>query len=162
MYIHGSFANQQGDAVTVHIVTGADRSEVLEIGSESSGLYFTDDPAETVSEVNDTFDHLLRQSATIRLLSRNFIPDFFSTSCRNAVVNIYKGDVCVFAGFIEPQTYSQPYNEVYDEIELNCIDALSALQYSKYKDVGALGVLYDVVKSEAAQRPLIDILCKRS
>ena len=158
MYIHGSFANQQGDAVTVHIVTGADRSEVLEIGTESSGLYFTDDPAEIVSEVNDTFDHLLRQSATIRLLSRNFIPDFFSTSCRNAVVNIYKGDTCIFAGFIEPQTYSQPYNEVYDEIELNCIDALSALQFSKYKDVGALGVLYDVVKSEAAQRPLLDIM----
>lgn len=158
MYITGSFVNQQGDTVTVHIVTGADKSEVLEIGSESSGLYFTDDPAETVSEVNDTFDHLLRQSATIRLLSRNFIPDFFSTSCRNAVVNIYKGDVCIFAGFIEPQTYSQPYNEVYDEIELNCIDALSALQYSKYKDVGALGVLYDVVKSEAAQRPLLDIM----
>lgn len=158
MYITGSFVNQQGDTVTVHIVTGADRSEVLEIGSESSGLYFTDDPAETVSEVNDTFDHLLRQSATIRLLSRNFIPDFFSTSCRNAVVNIYKGDVCVFAGFIEPQTYSQPYNEVYDEIELNCIDALSALQYSKYKDVGALGVLYDVVKNEAAQRSFLDII----
>lgn len=158
MYITGSFVNQQGDTVTVHIVTGADRSEVLEIGTESSGLYFTDDPAETVSEVNDTFDHLLRQSATIRLLARNFIPDFFSTSCRNAVVNIYKGDVCVFAGFIEPQTYSQPYNEVYDEIELNCIDALSALQYSKYKDVGASGVLYDVVKSEAAQRPLLGIM----
>lgn len=158
MYIHGSFANQQGDAVTVHIVTGADRSEVLEIGTESSGLYFTDDPAEIVSEVNDTFDHLLRQSATIRLLTRNFIPDFFSTSCRDVIVNIYKGDVCVFAGFIEPQTYSQPYNEVYDEIELNCIDALSALQFSKYKDVGALGVLYDVVKSEAAQRSFLDIM----
>lgn len=158
MYITGSFVNQQGDTITVHIVTGADRSEVLEIGTEASGLYFTDDPVEVNSEVNDTFDHLLRQSATIRLLARNFIPDFFSTSCRDVVVNIYKGDVCVFAGFIEPQTYSQPYNEVYDEIELNCIDALSALQYSKYKDVGALGVLYDVVKSEAAQRPLLDIM----
>ena len=32
------------------------------------------------------------------------------------------------------------------------------MQYSKYKDVGALGVLYDVVKSEAAQRPLLDIM----
>lgn len=158
MYIHGSFVNQQGDMVTVYIVTGADKSEVLEIGSESSGLYFTDDPAEVKSEVNDTFDHLLRHSATIRLLTRNFIPDFFSTTCRNAVVNIYKGGICIFAGFIEPQTYSQPYNELYDEIELNCIDILSALQYSKYKNVGALGVLYDVVKSEAAQRSFFDII----
>ena len=102
MYIRGSFVNQKGSTVTVHIVTGADRSETLEIGTESSGLYFTDDPAEITSEVNDTFDHLLRRSATVRLLARNFMPDFFNTSCRNAVVNIYKDEACVFAGFIEP------------------------------------------------------------
>ena len=118
MYITGSFVNQQGDTVTVHIVTSADRSEVLEIGTESSGLYFTDDPAETVSEVNDTFDHLLRQSATIRLLARNFIPDFFSTSCRNAVVNIYKGDTCIFAGFIEPLVKDAPSPETAEEAQV--------------------------------------------
>lgn len=158
MYIYGSFVSQQRETVTVHIVTADDTSMTLEIGTEASGLFFTDDPAEIKSEVNDTFDHLLRQSATIRLLTRKFIPDFFSTSCRNAVVNIYKGDVCVFAGFIEPMTFSQPYNELYDEIELNCIDVLSALQYSKYKNVGALGVVYEIVKSEAEQRSFIDII----
>ena len=158
MYIKGSFVNQKGSTVTVHIVTGADRSETLEIGSESSGLYFTDDPAEITSEVNDTFDHLLRRSATIRLLARNFMPDFFSTSCRNAVVNIYKDEACVFAGFIEPQAYSQSFNEVYDEIELNCVDALSALQYSKYKGVGEAGSTYESVKGSAGQRSLLDIM----
>lgn len=86
-------------------------------------------------------------------------PDYkpFSTSCRDAVVNIYKNDTCIFAGFIEPQTLSQPYNDRWDELELNCIDALSALQYSKYKNVGALGVIYAFVKAEAAQRSFYDI-----
>ena len=158
MYIHGSFANQQGDTVTVHIVTGADRSEVLEIGSESSGLYFTSDPVDIVSEVNDTFDHLLRRSATIRLLARSFMPALFSTSCREAAVNVVKGGECVFAGFIEPMVLSQPYNEIYDELELSCVDALSALQYSKYKDVGGLGVIYEAVKAGAAQRTFLDIM----
>lgn len=158
MYLYGSFCNQKGDIITAHILTNRDRSRTLEIGTEEAGVYFTDDPGEIVSEANDTFDHLLRQSATIRLLCRNFMGDLFCASARDAVVNIYKGDTCIFAGFIEPQTYSQPYNEELDELEVNCIDALSALQYAKYKNIGAPGVLYAVVKSEAVQRSFRDIV----
>ena len=157
MYIHGSFLSQQGDTITVHIVTGNDRTQTIEIGTEKADVYFSDDPAEIENEVNDTFDVLLRNSAKIRLLCGNLIKDLFSTSCRDAVVNIYKNDTCIFAGFIEPQTLSQPYNDRWDELELNCIDALSALQYSKYKNVGALGVVYAFVKAEAAQRSFYDI-----
>ena len=157
MYLHGSFLSQRGDTVTVHIVTRNDRTQTLEVGTEKADVYFSEDPVEITSEVNDTFDVLLRHSATIRLLCGNLIADLFSTTCRDAVVNIYKNDTCVFAGFIEPQTLSQPYNDRWDEIELNCIDVLSALQYSKYKNVGALGVIYAFVKNEAAQRSLYDI-----
>lgn len=157
MYIHGSFLSQQGDTITVHIVTGNDRTQTIEIGTEKADIYFSDDPAEIENEVNDTFDVLLRNSAKIRLLCGNLITNLFSTSCRDAVVNIYKNDTCIFAGFIEPQTLSQPYNNRWDELELNCIDALSALQYSKYKNVGALGVIYAFVKAEAAQRSFYDI-----
>lgn len=157
MYIHGSFLSQQSDTITVHIVTGNDRAQTIEIGTEKADVYFSDDPAEIENEVNDTFDVLLRNSAKIRLLCGNLITDLFSTSCRDAVVNIYKNDTCIFAGFVEPQTLSQPYNNRWDELELNCIDALSALQYSKYKNVGALGVIYAFVKAEAAQRSFYDI-----
>ncbi len=157
MYIYGSFLSQRGDTVAVYIVTRNDRTQTLEIGSEEADVFFTEDPAEITDEVNDTFDCLLRRSATIRLLCGNLVSDFFSTSCRDAVVNIYKNDKCVFAGFIEPQTFSQSYNDRWDELELNCVDALSALQYSKYKDVGALGVAYASVKAEAAQRSFHDI-----
>lgn len=158
MYIHGSFLSQHGDTITVHIVTGNDRTQTIEIGTEKADVYFSEDPAEIENEVNDTFDVLLRNSAKIRLLCGNLIKDLFSTSCRDAVVNIYKNDTCIFAGFIEPQTLSQPYNNRWDELELNCIDALSALQYSKYKNVGALGVIYAFVKAEAAQRSFYDIV----
>lgn len=157
MYIHGSFLSQQSDTITVHIVTGNDRTQAIEIGTEKADVYFSEDPAEIENEVNDTFDVLLRNSAKIRLLCGNLITNLFSTSCRDAVVNIYKNDTCIFAGFIEPQILSQPYNDRWDELELNCIDALSALQYSKYKNVGALGVIYTFVKAEAAQRSFYDI-----
>ncbi len=158
MYYYGSFLTRQGETVTVHIVTDNNRAKQVEIGDDGSGIFFTDDPVEIRHSVNDTFDHLLRSQATIRLLTRDFVKDFFCTSCMDAVVNIYRGDRCIFAGFIEPQAYSQGYNEVYDELELTCIDALSALQYSKYRNVGSLGVLYEEVKASAGMRTFHGIL----
>ena len=158
MYIHGQFYNELNDRIEVLILTHGDRGEELEIGDGKSGLYFSDDPVETTSEVNDTFDHLLRQQATVRLLTRNFVQDFFCPSCKDAVVNIYREGVCLFAGYVEPQTYSQDYNDELDEIELSCIDALTALQYAKYRDVGSLGVLYSVVKGQASQRSFLSMI----
>ena len=158
MYIHGHFYNQRNERIEVHILTQGDRTREVVIGADGGELSFTDDPVELTSQVNDTFDHLLCQQATVRLLTRNFVPDFFCASCRDAVVNICREGKCLFAGFIEPQSYSQGYNEEFDEIELSCIDALTALQYARYRDVGALGVLYGVVKAEAAQRTFLAVL----
>lgn len=158
MYLHGHFYNQREERIEVHILTGGDRTKETVIGEKNGELSFTDDPVELTSQVNDTFDHLLCQQATVRLLARNFVPDFFCASCRDAVVNIYREGECLFAGFIEPQSYSQDYNEEFDEIDLSCIDALTALQYAKYRDVGSLGVLYNVVKAEAEQRTFLAML----
>ena len=158
MYLHGHFYNQREERIEVHILTGGDRTKETVIGEKNGELSFTDDPVELTSQVNDTFDHLLCQQATVRLLARNFVPDFFCASCRDVVVNIYREGECLFAGFIEPQSYSQGYNEEFDEIELSCIDALTALQYAKYRDVGSLGVLYNVVKAEAEQRTFLAML----
>lgn len=158
MYLHGHFYNQKNERIEVHILTKGDRTKEVVIGEDGGELSFTDDPVELTSQVNDTFDHLLCQQATVRLLARNFVPDFFCASCRDAVVNIYREGECLFAGFIEPQSYSQGYNEEFDEIELSCIDALTALQYAKYRDVGSLGVLYNVVKAEAEQRTFLAML----
>lgn len=158
MYLHGYYYNQHGEKIAVHILTGGDRSDDIEIGSkEGSDIFFTDDPVELSSQVNDTFDHLLLSQASVRLNCRNYVPGFFCNSCREAVVNIYRDDRCLFAGYIEPQAFSQPYNEEYDEVELTCIDALSALQYSNYHDIGSLGVSYDAVKGKAQQRTFLDI-----
>lgn len=159
MYCHGQFINQAGDLIEVRIVTRADRSREVEIGAEGSGMYFAAESAvEITNDVNDAFDALLRQSATVRLLCREFERDFFCPSCRDAVVNVMRQGQVIFAGFIEPQTYSQPYNELFDEVELNCIDALSALQYSKWRDVGAAGVSYEAVKANAAQLTFRQVL----
>ena len=158
MFFYGDFYNNQEDKITVIIITNGDDSQSVEIGNEEDGIFFTDDPVDITSQVNDTFDHILCYQASVRLLCKNFVPDFFCSSCRDAVVNILRNDECIFAGYIEPQAFSQGYNEDYDEVELTCIDCLSALSYSNYRNVGAAAVLYDVLKGKAAQRTFYDIV----
>lgn len=156
MYIHGYYYNKQNDRIEVRILTHGDKTEVREIGDES--LCFSADAAEISSQVNDTFDVLLCQQASLRLLTKNYVSDFFCNSCRDAVVNIYRNDTCLYAGYIEPQAFSQPYNEDLDEVELTCVDSLCALQYSNYKNVGAAGVSYARVRAEAKQRTFWELL----
>ena len=158
MYIHGRYYNKEHQKVSVFILTKGDRTEDVEIGEEGGSLFFTDDPIETTSQVNDSFDTLLKTQARVSLLTRNYMGDFFCNSCRDAIVNIYQDEECVFAGFIEPQAFSQSYNEELDIIDLNCIDCLSALQYSKYRNIGALGVSYNMVRKEAKQHTLLDYI----
>lgn len=160
MYIHGQFINQKGETVSVYIVTKKSRTEEIEIEGSDERLLWTDDSVEIATEINDTFDVIVTQSATIRLQAREHIADFFCADARDAVVNVYKDDQCVFAGYIEPQSYSQPYNEVYDEVELNCIDALSALQYSNYRDIGSTTMTYAIAKAEAGERTFYEIMAE--
>ena len=157
MYIHGQFINQKGNIITVEILSHGDRTEEKIIGTEAGGIYFQEDAVEITDEMNDTFDHLLRHSCTVRLLCRSFISDFYNKSCRNTVVNVLRDGQIVFAGFIEPLVFSQGYNEEYDEVELNCIDVLSSLQYSRYLNVGTPGVEYATIKDNAEQKTFLQI-----
>lgn len=160
MYLYGSFTSLKGDTFTVHILTGGSSANTLEIGDDESGVWFAPDPVEINSEVNDCFDHLLRQSATIRLQTTDYLGELFATTCRDVVVNIYRGETCIFAGFVEPQSYNQPYNEALDDLEVNCIDALSALQYSYYRDMHTYGVDYDALKASADNRTFQSIVAE--
>lgn len=158
MYLHGQFLTLHGETVTVHILAGDDRTDDIEIGDDGAPVRFTDDPVEIRSEVNDTLDTLLRTSATIRLETRGFIPGLFSRSCMETVVNVFKGAECVFAGYLEPMAYSQDFNEAWDGLELSCVDALSALEHTRWADIGRAGVSYDDARASAGQPTFATVL----
>lgn len=149
--MQGYFYNKQNQRIDVTIGEGKG-----EIGTD--GLYFTDDPVEITSQVNDTFDVRLCYQASIRLLSRNFIDSLFSADFREVPVTIRRDGETLFSGFVEPQAYSQPFNDELDEIELSCIDKLISLEYVKYGNVGKASVSYSGVKNEARQRTFREVI----
>lgn len=136
MLIKGYFRNIKDELYSVYILSDNDNSEELVIGD--NGLYFGSEPV-TIEEDNDTtFDTIIRKSATINLVTRDYIGGkLFANNSRNIKVNILKEGQCVFAGFVEPNTFSQPFISQLDEFSINCTDALSTLQYYNYKNITA-------------------------
>lgn len=154
----GEFISQKGHRVAVTIVTNADTTTTIEIGEEAAGVFFTTDPVTITGEINDTFDVMLTHSASISLLTREHQPELFCKSPLDAAVSIRMDGKLVFAGYVEPMAYNQPYNEREDKLTLSCIDVLSALQYVYYQDIGHGGTYYRQAKREAGQRYFMALL----
>lgn len=144
MNIHGEFTDYNGVLYEVYILTNGDKSTEKIIGNsgDTCDLWFGEEPVEIETDNDDTFEHLIRKSAKISLVTSNYLGDTLwganAHSVRVEIIqNIKNGEEserkCIFYGYVEPTSYSQPFLEPYDEFDLNCTDCLSTLQYYNYK-----------------------------
>lgn len=155
MLIHGSFRDKNEKLISVNIVTDGDTISRLEIGSDT--LKFGGDPVEITCECEDTFEHVIRQRASIQLKTKNYIGgSLFPGNARSIKVDILRDGYTLFSGYAEPCTFAQPFATIWDEFTINCTDTLSALQYSNYKDVVAGS--YDSVHTSANMVTFLSIL----
>ena len=112
MKIHGEFINKKGRVVGVYI-TSATGNKDIEIDGEGSDVHFSaDDTVTTESGFNDSLDVILAHSATIRLSTVQFIPELFAKGSHDVKVEVTLDGDCIFAGFVEPNTYSQDYDTI--------------------------------------------------
>ena len=51
------------------------------------------------------------------------------------IVNVWEGDKCIFAGFVEPNIYNQPWDKEWVSLSLSCTDAVATLQYYNYQNL---------------------------
>lgn len=154
MILRGEFRDLSDELLTVLIKSGGS-GEVKEIGKD--GLYFAADPVHIEESIEDITEHVIRKSATINLVVSDYLGDLlFTGAARDIVVNIWKGSECVFAGYVEPATFSQPFNSSVDEFTLNCTDFLSTLQYTSYKNIVPLN--YRQAVQEAGSTSFMEVL----
>lgn len=156
MLYQGDFVTQGGRRVTVRIVTGGDRSQTETIGE--GHLFFAPGPVQIDDQTNDIFDVMQPRTARITLLSEAWLPDMFAANPLDNPVEIEVDGELEFAGFVEPQAYSQPFNERYDTVELNCLDALAALQWLRYRDAGSAWAPHATVAASCTVRSFADII----
>ena len=86
-----------------------------------------------------------------------YVSDLFTSEYKDGKVEVSVNDTCVFSGWLEPRTLTQPFNDVYDDLSLQCVDSLSAMQYSNYKNVNNT-TTYTAAAEKAKMRTFKDLL----
>ena len=95
---------------------------------------------------SDVFKPIRYSGASLKLLLQNPKFDVYQGEITKVKVDVFKNNEIFWSGFITPCIYSQPYSRVVDEVSLEAIDRLSALQYMQYGNGKTIETTYNVIK----------------
>lgn len=73
------------------------------------------------------------QTATVEIVTPDYNFDLYSPSAQGTKVELYKGNDLEWTGYVTPNLYDMGFEKSIENIQVECIDALSTLQYYKYK-----------------------------
>ncbi len=157
MKIEGSYVNIKGDVVKVSIENSTSTAPGIAIEPGGTLEFASEDTVTIDSGVNDSLDVCQQHSCTINLHAAEYVAELFTKEYKDGRVEVSVNDKCVFSGWLEPRTLSQPFNEVYDDLSLQCVDSLSATQYSNYKDANDKPA-YSSAAGKTDMRTFMDLL----
>ena len=137
MKLYGSFNNIKGEDIYVYIYNINNTSADVNINNVD-WVCFADDPVEITTECEDSFTHIIKKSCKIRLSAKQWMGDIlYANNYESVVVNVYRENECIFAGYVTPNTFNMDYVGVWNNIEINCTDPLTTLS-DKYLSDGKL------------------------
>ncbi len=70
--------------------------------------------------------------ATVAIVTPSYHFDIYSGKAQGTKVELYKGSSVEWTGYATPNLYDMGFTKYKETIEIECIDALSTLQYIKY------------------------------
>lgn len=114
------------DLYTVKITTeGSTQQEEILLG----GSPFTtemDDSDKTI------YTPAKYQTATIEIVTKGYKFDIYSPKAQGTKIELLKDNQIQWTGYATPNTYDQGFDSSIETIQIQCIDALSTLQYIKF------------------------------
>lgn len=75
-------------------------------------------------------------SATIRIVGSDYLQNLFSTGYQIYRVTLKVDGLVTWCGFIKPELYTQDYTLKTFNLQLECMSAMSTLEFIDYKQVG--------------------------
>ena len=133
MWLIGSYKDINNNTITVKI-RNEKNGDNIELGGAL--VKFAAEDAVTIEcDRDDYFTHIIKKSATIRLVTRIYLGDYlWAANQKSVIVNILRNGKCVFAGYVTPNTYTQDYVEEWTALDVNCRDLLSTLEDTNLVD----------------------------
>lgn len=135
------FASFRNEACMVEIEMKDYTGDVTElIGSDSTFSVEIDD--------NDFLYAPSRFStATIRIVGNDYLQSLFSTAYQQYRVTFKRDGAILWCGFVKPEIYTQDYSSDIFELEIECMSAMSTLEYIRYQSEERKFVsLWDLLK----------------
>ena len=133
------FNDVDGNAYTV---------QILEDGGSGSSVELTGGTPPFIVDINDE-DFLYTPTrfsgATLKIVGSDYLQRLFSTQYQKFKVNLLKGSSVIWTGFITPEIYSQDYTNDLFELEIECISALSTLEYIDFTASGDTISLQEII-----------------
>lgn len=142
MIYSGQFKDINNNLFEVKITTSS--------GSQTSSVTLGGTPFVTEMDSNgDTiYKPVKYQSATVTIITPDYNFDIYSAKAQGTKVVLYdSAGVIRWTGYVTPNLYDMGFVEDREEVEIECIDALSTLQYIKYStDKKSIVTFLDVIK----------------
>lgn len=114
------------DLFTVKITTeGSTQQEEILLGG-SPFVTEMDDSDKTI------YTPAKYQTATIEIVSKGYKFDIYSPKAQGTKIELLKDNQIQWTGYATPNTYDQGFDSNLETIQIECIDALSTLQYIKF------------------------------
>lgn len=130
MRYKGDFYSLRGDKYTVTIITNNDSGTTREIT-----LGVPPFATEMDSSDENIYKPVKYQSATVNIVTSgesDYMFDLYSGEADGTRVTLTRSGETIWDGFATPVVYNNGYTEIHENLELECIDGLSILQYYKY------------------------------
>lgn len=131
MIYSGKFADVQNRVYKVTITTNSgNQTKTVTLGASPFVTEMDSDKKMIYSPVK-------YQSATVAIITPDYNFDIYSPKAQGTKVVLTDDDsgAVVWSGYATPNLYDMGFVEDREEIEIECIDALSTLQYIKYSTV---------------------------
>ena len=149
MKITGTFKTEKEHTIRVTFYNKRSTLPSININT-SDDIFFGDEPVIITNEADDTFAHILKTQAKVTLVARSWLGDYlFADNAKSIVVNIWKDDVCIFAGYCSPNSFNQNFSHELEPIEINCVDTLTTLQNRRLTDDNT----YEELVAQSSVRP---------
>lgn len=135
----GEFMGRQGNVYTLDIITNGDSSTSREVTLGVPPFVIQMEESE-----NTLYKPVKYQSGTAKIISEDYNFDIYSDTAQGTKVTLTETkdsngssvSRLRWTGYVTPNLYNMGFDEDREEIEIECIDALSTLQYYKYEPLG--------------------------